>query len=181
MTEQRVSSRYAKALLDAAKQENLSEVVFDDFHIVSQYINASKDLRYLFDSPIVSHVKKKQIFTELFDGKINILTTNFLHLLAEKRRESLIQDIIVEYKKQYYLMMNKLIVDVASAVELDDAMLGIIKQKLVEITGKDIICNFKINKDLKGGIQIRIDDWVYDASVANQLEKLRRNLIEGNY
>jgi len=176
MTEQRVSSRYAHALLDAAKQENLVDVVFKDFLIVSNYIDASKDLRFLFDSPVVSHIKKKHIFTELFDGKINNLTINFMHLLAEKRRESLIQDIIVEYKKQYYIMMNKLIVDIVSANSLDDNMVELLKHKLAYITGKDVICNFSVNKDLKGGIQIRIDDWVYDASVANQLEKLKRSL-----
>lgn len=179
MIEQRVSSRYALALMNTAKQENLVDDVYQDFKLVSEYVHASRELRSLLKSPVISHWQKKNSFKEIFEGKIHVLTLNFLILLAEKRREGLTLDIIEQFHKQFNEFKGLLPIDITSATELDEAMRAKIILKLTEITGKKIISNFIIDKSLKGGVQVRIDGWVYDASLANQLKTLYKSLSEG--
>lgn len=180
MTEQRVSSRYALALMNTAKQENLVEKVFEDFQLVKSYIDASRELKYLLKSPVVGHFKKKSALKDIFEGKIHILTLNFLLLLADKRREEFTLDIIFQFEKQYNEVNGLLPVDITSAIELDEVMKSRINVKLNSITGKKVLSNYIIDKSIKGGVQVRIENWVYDASLANQLKALHKSLAEGS-
>ena len=178
MTEQRVSSRYAAALIDAAKQENILDAVFDDLRLVGTYIDASRELTNMLKSPVINHWKKKNSLTEIFEGKISTLTLNFLILLAEKRRESLCRDIIEQFVKQYNKFKGLLPVEITSANELATDIKNKITNKLNEITKMQIIGSYTIDKSIKGGVKIRIDDWVYDASLASQLDLLYKSLAD---
>lgn len=180
MTEQRVSARYALALLNTAKPENLVDSVFNDFVFVEKHIAASKDFLNLIKSPVINHWQKKNVFKEMFESHLNKLTFNFFMLLIDKRREGLIYDIIKQYNKLYNEENNLLEVSIISAIELNNEIKNNLNTKLAEITKKKIISNYSIDKSIKGGVQINIEGWVYDASVAGMLDKLHKSLIEGN-
>lgn len=178
MTEQRVSSRYATAILETAKLDKLEDKIYEDLNYVSKVINVSKDFKTVLKSPIIYHWQKKNIFKDLFEEKISPLAFKFMLLLIDKKREALLDSIIKNYFAKYDELKNRLRVDVVSASELDDSIKSKINTKLEEYTKKTIICNFRINKDLKGGLQIQIDDWVFDASIKTQLELLRQRLAD---
>lgn len=181
MTEQRVSFRYAKALLETATKGLVAETIFNDFQKVALTMELSRELRVFTASPVVQQWKKKKIFTEVFNEvKISELTLTFLILLIDKRRGNLILDIIKQYEIQYNRLMNKLSVIITSAVELSDEIKQRIIDRLSLITGKQILADFKTNIDIQGGIIVRIDDWVFDASVKNQLSNLFKQLSEGS-
>lgn len=180
MTEQRVSSRYADAILDTAKQDKLEDNVYEDFNYILNVINASKDFKTVLKSPIIYHWQKKNIFKDLFEEKISPLAFKFMLLLIDKKREALLDSIIKNYFAKYDELKNRLRVDVVSASDLDDSIKSKINTKLEDYTKKTIICNYRTNKDLKGGLQIKIDDWVFDASIRSQLELLRQRLAD-NY
>ncbi len=180
MAEQRVSARYALALLNTAKPENLVDAVFNDLVFVEQHITASKDFKNLVKSPVITHWQKKNIFKEMFESNLHKLTLNFFMLLIDKRRESLLYDIIKQYNKLYNELNNLLEVSITSANDLSEDVKNLISQKLTEITNKKIISKYSIDKSLKGGVQINIDGWVYDASIAGMLDKLHKSLVEGS-
>ena len=50
----RVSKRYAKALLNLAKDENLLRVAYGDMYNVNKTILLNKELRLLLKSPIIN-------------------------------------------------------------------------------------------------------------------------------
>jgi F-type H+-transporting ATPase subunit delta len=180
MTEQRVSYRYAKALMGTAINDGLAEVIHNDFQKINEIFNSSRELRSLTASPVFQNWKKKKIYNELFENmKISELSSNFLILLIEKRRGSLIPDIVVQFEKLYNILNNKLEVFITSAIELTEEVKGKIILKLAEKTNMTILPVYKIEPALKGGIMLRIDDWVFDASIKNQLEILFKKLAEG--
>lgn len=180
MNTERISIRYARALLDAAKPNNLENTVFNDIILVGNYIKHSHELKNLIKSPIIKSTRKKSVFNELFASKIHSLTLNFLNLLADKNREELIPDIINQYKKIFYKEQGVQEVFITTANELDET----IKQKIEEVISKNInskiIAHYHIDKSIKGGIKVQIEDLIYDASLSTLLNKLYHKLVSAN-
>ncbi|TAL70840.1 MAG: ATP synthase F1 subunit delta [Bacteroidetes bacterium] len=176
MTEQRVSSRYARALLEIAIKEGLTDIVFSDLKYIRHTIEQSRELKTLTFSPVVQFWRKKKIYEELLKDRVHLLTMNFVILLTDKRRESLLPDICYQYEVQYDELNNILPIEIESAVELSDEIKNKITNKIEKNTNKKVFSDFKINKSLKGGLLVKIQDWVYDASIRNQLEILYKKL-----
>ena len=173
MHEKKVSSRYAKAIYGLAKESNLQDTVLSDFTLILKTITDSKELGNLVESPVVSSKKKYDIFKEVFEDSISDTTYRFIKLLTEKSRENLLDDIAYQYELIYNEANNRLPVIIYSAVELDEDAKSQIISKLTEWTKKTILSEFKVDPSIKGGLKIKISDWVFDASVQNQLDKLR--------
>ncbi|MFH1051577.1 MAG: ATP synthase F1 subunit delta [bacterium] len=181
MKEYKVSHRYAKALLDSAKKGGVVDIISKDFESIKMTFLMSKELRHFAGSPVIQLWRKKKVFNEIFlEEKISKLTMEFLILLIEKRRGNLILSIIDEFDHQYNILNNRLPIKVESAVELDDKIKDHVIKKVTDRMRMEIIPEYGLNEDLKGGILVRIEDWVFDASIKNQLKNLRRQLIEGN-
>ncbi len=179
MTEERVSSRYASALFDAAEKESIIEIVMNDVLLIREYLKTSRELFLLIKSPVVYHWQKKNIFKELFESKIQAMSLNFLLLIADKKREFLLWDILASFEKLYNEKTGKINAEVTTAVELNDLLKSTVVSKLTEKTNKQVLTSFDVDTSLKGGVRIRIEDTVYDSSLANQLRLVKQSLIEG--
>lgn len=179
MTEKKVSLRYAKAIFEVAKDKSLLDVCYNDMKLVRTMINSSKELRVLLKSPIINKTKKKAVFEGLFKNQVCELTFGFLNLLTDKQREALTVDIVNQFEILFNEEKHIQVVDITTAIELTDTLKQKIMAKLTEVTGKIIQPNYSINSELKGGLLIRMDNWVYDATIAHQLDLLRQQLIIG--
>ncbi len=176
MTEQKVSYRYAKAIIDAAKNDNLIEEIRDNFEALISMIIQSKDLKNLIMSPLVQVNKKKMIFEEILKGKTSPLFLNFLLLITEKRRENLIFVINDEFYKIYNASHNILPITITTANALDSNLSDTIITKLNEWTEKNVVPTYLVDKSIKGGIKVKIEDWVFDASLKTKLQSLYSKL-----
>ncbi|MFP4369022.1 MAG: ATP synthase F1 subunit delta [Candidatus Kapaibacterium sp.] len=176
MTEHRVSSRYAKALLDIAKEQKATDDVYNDLKAVQRIIGSSRELENMLHSPVVHHWQKKKVFEEVFKDIIGEITMKFLSLLADKGREFLIKDIIAEYEQLYNRLNNRLPIGISSAIELNDDLKEKVLAKFRDYTGKTLLPEYHVDESLKGGIKVRVGDLVFDASVSRQLEQLRQRL-----
>jgi F-type H+-transporting ATPase subunit delta len=180
MASKRVSIRYARAVYNAAVETNFEEQVLKDFDFVTTVVKSSKDLRVVLNSPIIQSWKKKSVFKEIFSDKISALAFNFIDLVTGKGRESLLLNIFDEYRKIYNSARGILIVDITSATELNDDSKSKLLSKLKEITGKEVVSNYQLLPSIKGGLMVKIDDWVFDNSVQTQLNQLYTKLKSGN-
>lgn len=179
MTEKKVSLRYARALLNTANEAGMVDAVYNDFLKIQKTFDTSRELRSLTASPIFPVWRKKKIYAELF-GELEIqeLTMKFLTLLLDKGRGTLIQPIIQQYYELYNTLNNKVPVIFSTARELREDLKQKLIEKFKEYTKMDVIPTFKVVPELRGGIQVTINDWVYDASIRNQLKSLYKSLIE---
>lgn len=178
MAEQRVSFRYARALLETAKEGNVADTIYQDFLTVNSILNESAELRVFTANPIIPHWRKTKVYDEIFEGKISTLTLKFLQFLLDKKRGDLIRDIIIQYEEQYNKLINKLNIEVTSTIDMTDELKEALKNKITGMTGKTISASYKTDSSLKGGLIVRLDDWVYDSSVKHQLELLYKKLVD---
>jgi F-type H+-transporting ATPase subunit delta len=69
-------------------------------------------------------------------------------------------------------------VQLATATPIDEAFAERIARSLAPLAGGSPELERVVDAKLIGGIVVRVGDKVYDASIANQLRKLRQQLME---
>jgi F-type H+-transporting ATPase subunit delta len=179
MNEYRVSFRYARAVIDLAVKEGIAEVVLNDLLLVKRTIDASTELRTFLKNPVILSTKKMKVIRELFESKLSKLTFSFIQIITDKGRESLLRSIAHQYEDQYNTIFNRLPVEITSAKEFNDDFKSSMSDRIAKWTNKEVLAEYKTDPKLLGGFKLQIKDWVFDASIRNQLNDLRSKLVEG--
>ena len=178
MSVQRIAGRYAKSLLEMAQEQNKLERVLED---VKSFRKASenRDLYLLLKSPIVNAHKKLSIVNALFEGKYDELTMAFLRILVNKGREPYLPEIADEFIAQYKKIKGISTVKVTTAQPLTADNLAALQAKLSgsAATAGEVEIQTAVDADLIGGFILELDDKIYDASVAQKLEAVKRGLL----
>jgi F-type H+-transporting ATPase subunit delta len=175
MSAERLSYRYAKALLDLAKEQGKLENVKGD---VDNLIIATsnRDLVLLLKSPIVSKMKKAGVLEALFGDGFEEMTLSFMDILLSKGREMYIPEIATEFLAQYKILNKISTVKVTSAQPMNDATLASIRAKLVESSdlAENIEIETEVDSSLIGGFKLEFNNRLYDASVAHRLNEMKK-------
>ncbi|AUC82918.1 ATP synthase F1 subunit delta [Lacinutrix sp. Bg11-31] len=169
----RAALRYAKAVLSLAKDQKTTDVVNNDMKLIVNTVAQSKDLSDVLESPVVSDTIKKSALLEIFKG-INPLSVNAIDTLITNKRIA----ILPEVAKQYTVLFDQLngteVATVTTALPLTDDLKVKVLAKVKELTGKEVAVENIIDETILGGFILRVGDLQYDASITNQLNKLRR-------
>jgi len=175
----KVSSRYAEALLDIATQMNR----LDEFKSQARFIGATfrdnPDFASLFDKTQISSDEKKALLLEVFKSAADPMMINLLCLLLDKKRIRLAELIMSDFIH---------LVNVSQSIEegivysirplSQDDLSQLEKQLSLKHNVKVELIN-KIDPSLISGLKIKFKESVIDASLSAQLEALRETLREG--
>lgn len=179
MSQLTIARRYARALLEQAEAEGVTDPVDADVRAIRDAVAASRELAAFLESPILSRERKQSVVRALFAGRVEDVTLRFLEMLADKRREGLFAMIADAYLEQRDEQLGVVGVSVRTARTLDAAAEKAIARRIGEITGKESRLDVAVDASLMGGLVVRVGDTVYDGSVLNRLESLRERLIHG--
>jgi len=177
----RAALRYAKAVLNLAKERKLADVVNTDLQLISNTLEASKELQVFLLNPVIKSDVKKSILTKVFDSKINAITQGLLDLLIEKKRLNLILAVAKEYTIIFDFDMDIEVAKVTTAVAITKELENTILEKIKSLTGKSVTIKNAVNPDLIGGFILRIGDKQYDASITGKLNLLKREFEDNHY
>lgn len=112
-------------------------------------------------------------------SEIDGIVADFAKLLAKNNRLKMAPAIIEKFGNIWNRENGILEAEIESAYPLDDETSGKIKKEIKEkYSAKEVILNNKINKDIRGGIIIKIGDEVTDGSVKKQLKTLKQALAQ---
>lgn len=178
MSSYNIATRYANALMELATEKNVLKQVADDMELVFNGIASSKELRTILKSPVIKTEKKEAILNAIFNSKIGDVSANFIQFVVKKNRGNLIYDILKRFKELYYLRINRVEAQVVSSVELTEQQKDQLRKSLEQYTQKDVTSLFSIDDSIIGGFIVKINDTLLDASIKQQLNKLRKKLLE---
>ena len=173
MAGSRAAIRYAKAVLELAKDQKATDVVNDDMKLISNAIAESKDLSDMLQSPVVRSAAKKSVLLEVFKNS-NKITSSLIDTLISNKRLSLLGDVASKYSVLYDQLKETEVAKVTTAVPLTDELKLKVLAKVKELTGKDVEVENIIDENILGGFILRVGDIQYNASIANRLNKLKR-------
>ena len=130
----------------------------------------------LIDSPKLAYKEKAEIFIGLFEGEIEKRTANFLKVLGEAKRLSLLPEILREYKKLEADKNNLKEVQINSAFEVSKTQQEEIEGLLKKRYGENLTSTVNVDKSLIGGLTIKCGDEVIDLSTKGKLLKLKKQI-----
>ncbi|WOD45074.1 ATP synthase F1 subunit delta [Hwangdonia lutea] len=169
----RAAIRYAKAVLSLASDKNTTEVVNKDMKLIAKTIAESTELNNALQNPVVSSSVKKAILLDAFKDS-NEMTKNLIETLITNKRLPLLQEVALKYNLLFDELTGTQIAQVTTAIPLTDELRVKVLAKVKELTGKDVEIKSIIDESILGGFILRVGDIQYNASIANKLNKLKR-------
>ncbi|MES2587574.1 MAG: ATP synthase F1 subunit delta [Bacteroidota bacterium] len=169
------ASRYAKALLELAIENNKIDSVLADMQEVVRANSETKEFQLFLDSPIINSDKKISVINEIF-GQFDELSSSFVTLIAKNKREGALVQIADSFISQVKTHLGIVPVTLVSAQKLDEATKKAIITKLEKSVEGKLEIDEKIDTSLIGGFVIKMGDTQIDASVSNKLRNLQTSL-----
>lgn len=176
MAQTRAAIRYAKAILDLANDQKSAKVVNADMKSIVNAVAGSKDLKdMLLSAAVPSSIKKSALLAIFTD--LNKLSVNLIDTLIQNKRINILGEVAQKYNELFDESQGKQVAKVTSAIALSDDLKAKVLAKVKELTGKDAEILNVIDESILGGFILRVGDIQYDASIANKLNKLKREFI----
>jgi len=170
----RAAIRYAKAVLDLAQSQKSAQAVNEDMLLIANSVTESQDLKNMLQSAVVKSSDKKEALLKVFP-KANPMFSNLLDVLVKNKRIDILGEIASKYVELFEKSQNIEVAEVTTAVPLTDDLKNKVLAKVKELTSADKIeINNTVDESILGGFILRVGDIQYNASIANQLNKLKR-------
>ncbi len=179
MRDTRVAKPYARALYEAAMEQNTLASITADIEQLRELIEQSEEFRQFIDTPLLSPQLKSDTFQELFADNLSPLTVNFFKLLALKQRERHLVAIMDTFSAIADVAAGRVVAQVTTAVPITEDQEQHFIRQLSSLSGKQVRLETETNEQLKGGFIVQLVDTVFDASVTTQLQRLKEQLAKG--
>ena len=175
MSGSRAAIRYAKAILEIADSKGVASEVSADMTLIATTITGNSELTHFIQNPLIKTDTKKNVVLEVF-ASVNPVTQSLFHLLLENKRFDILAAIAVEYNNLFDVMNGVEVAKVTTAFPMDAALEAKVLAKIATFSDKKVTIENTVDASIIGGFILRIGDKQYNASVANRLHVLKREL-----
>lgn len=171
--------RYALALYKVAEEKGKVEEYLQNLREIVELINTTDELLQVIKHPQISSSRKKETFTKIFKGKIDDELLSFLLILIDKGRILYLKEKLAEMEKIHLERENTILATVKTVIALTDEERSNLKSKLENKYKKIVILQEEIEKDLLGGVYVRVGNDVIDGTVKSKLAEMRALMLRG--
>lgn len=175
-----ISMRYAKALLAFANEANVSATVYKEALALRKSFREVPELRHTLDKPVIKLEDKLGILVKASGGNISVEMQKFYALVLNKRREKFLMNIIQcyidLYRKQEKIRVGKL----TTAVPIAPEEVERIRKIVVDHAGGTAEFATKVDPSIEGGFIFEINTYRLNASIADQMRRIKQQFIEKN-
>ncbi|MBD1146895.1 ATP synthase F1 subunit delta [Pelagibacterales bacterium SAG-MED28] len=173
------SERYSRALFEVTKEAGDLDKTETDIKIFKFVLENSLELKNFFSNPtqsINNHNNVNDLLSKKFSFSKNL--KNFFSLLIEKRRIFFVSKIIDSFLKLCSKKRGEVKASLISSKELSESELESISKDLSSSMGSIIKFDYKIDKELIGGLKLQLGSFMIDTSIKNKLKKFEQQMIE---
>ncbi len=172
-----IGDRYAESLFDLAKEENKVTQYLDDIKLVGEVLGSDPQIVQFFNHVLIENDKKIQLLDQSFKGNVDQYVLNFLKLLVQSRRIRYIDDIIKSYinLSNQYLGIEE--GTIYTPYKLTDQQIQDIEKAISQKENKKVTLKVSIDPSLLGGIKVQIANRIYDGTIKNKVEMLKKELL----
>ncbi|WP_274474183.1 ATP synthase F1 subunit delta [Mangrovimonas aestuarii] len=172
----RAAVRYAKAVLDLAQEKQVAEAVNNDMVSITKTVEASTELQQVLQNAVINPEAKKAALLGIFTD-LNAVTAGLIDTLISNKRLNIIYAVANKYIELYKVAQGIEVAHVTTAVPLTEELKTKVLDKVKTLTNSTKIeLESTVDADIIGGFVLRVGDKQYNASIANQLQTLKRQL-----
>ncbi|MCG9129616.1 ATP synthase F1 subunit delta [Candidatus Poribacteria bacterium] len=179
MRDIRVAKPYARALYEAAVEQEELDSTVSDIDQIRELTEESDEFSEFITTPLLSPQFKSDTFQQLFVDHLNPLTINFLKLLAQKQRERYLVAIIDVFSAIVDEAAGRIVAKVKTATPISQEQEQRLIEQLSTYSGKQVRLETETDENIQGGFVVQLGDTVFDASIATQLQRLKQQLARG--
>lgn len=172
-----VAEVYARALLEIGVETRTLDTLAEEMKAFEELLEQETEFAILLKAPTVSHENKKGVLTKVLSGRASAHFLNFLQVLVDKDRFSLIDDVVAVFADLLDEHKGRLRGTMTTAVEATDEERRAMEQSLSKKYGKEIVLKARVDPDLIGGVVLTVGDHLIDGSVRSHLSEIRERLM----
>jgi F-type H+-transporting ATPase subunit delta len=168
---------YAQSLLELAEEQHQAPAIGEELGQFAEIMEQNPVfVKYLADPGIGSDERSK-VLDNALAGKTSQLLYNFLGVMNRKGRMNLLGPIIAAYGDLYDQKYGKIEVDVTVARKLSPDELENVRKRVSDALKKDAVIHTYIDESIIGGMVLRVQDQLIDASVRGQLQAIKNQIL----
>ena len=173
------SERYSRALFEVANEAKELDKIEDDVKNFQSLFNSSFEIKNFIQNPTQS-INNQNDVIKLLAEKLSFSKNlkNFFLLLIKKRRIFFVKKISESFLKLCSKRRGELKASLISSKELSPEELNKISNDFSESMGSTIKFDYKVDKELIGGLKLQLGSFMIDTSVKNKLKKYEQAMLE---
>lgn len=164
-----IARPYAKAAFEVAKEYKQMDQWSLALRQLS-FASQEKEMQLLLKNPNIGNEKCCEILS-VFATEKTLL--HFLKVLAENDRLALLPEVSTLFEAMLAKASGFLALTITSAFEMDEAQEKQTEEKLAKQFHSKIRAEFKVDPSIIGGLLVRSEDWVMDATILGQVKRLK--------
>ena len=173
------SERYSLALFEVSHETGELEKIETDIKKF-QYLHAgSQELKNFIENPTHTIETQNKILS-LLSEKLSFSKNlkNFFLLLIKKRRIFFVKKILDSFLRLCSKKRGEIKAFLISSKEISSLELENISKELSTSMGSTIKFDYKVDKDLIGGLKLQLGSFMIDTSIKNKLKKYEQRMLE---
>lgn len=173
-----IPKRYAKALYKLAIENGDSHEIYEQLKPLIRGLSGLDEVKRVLLNPYVAEADKGRVMMQLVGAKPGSSLDKFILLVIRNNRAEFLRKIALSYVNLYRQEHNIAKVEITSASALPqeqtDAIVNIVRRQLGDTT---LEVEQYVDAELIGGFTVKVGDILLDASIKNELKKLRLKLL----
>jgi F-type H+-transporting ATPase subunit delta len=175
--DQGTARRYARALLDVAREQESAEGVREELRQAADLMAGNPDLSAMLAHPALAVERKQALAREVFGrAGASELLARLLDLLIARGRLELLPDIEQAFAAAWNAQRGVQTAEAVTAEALTPAQETRLSAALSAASGRDVELATAVDASVLGGVRVTMGGRIYDGTVRGRLESLRRHL-----
>ena len=171
--------RYAKALIKILDNDVEQQKCIEMYEELLVLKNKSEIFSSFLHNPMIPAQKKLKILNKLsYKLKIDKKLFNFLCVLCKHNRLFALEMIYRKVDDIIKLKKNTVKLDLITTQKVEVKILNNIKKTISDLMKKSVVVNNVIDKNIIGGMILKIDSYMFDASISSKLSNYK-NISKG--
>ena len=177
MNESQISVRYAKALFQSASEQHILDEVYKDMQVLSSTC-LLEDFQYMLVVPTLQPSQKIKLMGQIFENHFSKISISMINLVIKNKRETYLPGIARYFSDLYRKEKGVRKATLITAQTVDEAAMTGIRKLIKKAYDAEVELTASVDGELIGGFMLTIEDMRYDASVASNLRKIKKQLLQ---
>jgi len=151
--------------------------VFKDMELLAETCKL-EDFQYMLMLPSLQASQKCKLVGTIFEKRFSEISLSMINLVIRNKREVYLTGIARNFMALYRKAKGIRTAMLLTAQPVDDSSMNSIKQLISKAYDSDVDLSSAVDKDVIGGFILTVEDQQYDASVASNLKKIKKQLLQ---
>lgn len=170
------SNYYAQAVFNIARAEDMVDQVEDELGQLKDEITSNLELKKNLTDPSIENYEKIKVMLEILGDDGSKAIKSFVAMMVILDAIDSFEQTYKDFVELANQLKRQVSIEVISVIELDKKILNEIKENVDKKTGLDVRIKNVLDKNIIGGLVIKIGDKVIDLSIKDKLEDLKNKL-----